>query len=283
MNTVDCDSKTKDDTLIHETAVVEKGAKLGSNVKIGAFCFVGKDAVLNDNVELKPHVVVTNKVTIGVGAVIHSFAAIGGAPQNINHHGVGAEVIIGDNSIIREHVTINIGTEVDGMKTIIGNNCFIMIGCHIAHDCVLGNNVIMANNATLGGHIHIEDNVFIGGLTAIHQFVRIGKYAMVGGASAVGRDVSPFIMARGNEAYVIGVNSVGLKRGGFSDADICTVKESYKILFDTSPGKNIDVGLKNLEQKFKDNEHVQYILDFLRTKSKRGIYRPKVSENGQSK
>ena len=278
-----CVSKTEyaqiGDIPVHRTAIVEEGAQLGNNVKIGAFCFVGKNVILEDNAELKTHVVIDNKVTIGAGTSIHSFAVIGGSPQNIKHHGIGAEIIIGKNNIIREHVTINIGTEIDEMKTVIGDNCFIMIGVHIAHDCMLGNNVIMANNTTLGGHIHIEDNVFIGGLSAIHQFVRIGNCAMIGGASAVARDVGPFVIARGNEATIIGLNTIGLKRNGFSDDEICSLRKAYQILFDTSPGRNIGVGLKDLEKKFTGEKHVEYVLKFFKTKSIRGIYRPKIVYN----
>lgn len=157
-----------------------------------------------------------------------------------------------------------------------------MIGSHIAHDCIIDNNVIMANNTTLGGHVHIEDNVFIGGLSAIHQFVRIGKHVMIGGMSSAERDVVPFTTVIGNRKGIAGLNIVGLKRNNFSDIDICTIKESYHILFDTSPGRNIDLGLKELAEKFKDQKHVKCILDFLKIKSKRGIYRPKVFDNAQT-
>ncbi len=165
--------------FVHHTAIVEPGAVLGHNVKIGPFCVVSKGTQLGDNVELKSHVILENKVSIGKGTIVHPFAVIGGAPQNIKHAGAGAEVVIGTNNIIREYVTINIGTEVGAMKTVIKNDCFIMTAVHIAHDCLLGDRVIMANNATLGGHVVIEDNVFVGGMTAIHQFVRIGKHAMI--------------------------------------------------------------------------------------------------------
>jgi UDP-N-acetylglucosamine acyltransferase len=264
---------------LHKTAIIEEGARLGRNVKIGPFCFVGSNVTLEDDVELKSHVVIDNKVYVGAGSCIHSFAVIGGTPQNIKHKGVGAEIIIGKNNTIREHVTINIGTEIDAMKTVIGDNCFLMINSHIAHDCVLGNNVIMANNATLGGHVHIEDNVFVGGLSAIHQFVRIGKNVMIGGVSGVERDVCPFTMVMGNRAGIIGLNAIGLKRNGFSDSDIDTIKTVYKILFDTSPGRNIGIGIKDLEEKFSGNKHIEYILGFLKAKSIRGICRPKIFYN----
>jgi UDP-N-acetylglucosamine acyltransferase len=270
------------DTFVHGTAVIEKGARLGKNVKIGSFCFIGKDVILNDNVELKSHVVIENKVTVGAGTTIHSFAVIGGTPQNTKYHGDGAEVIIGKNNTIREHVTINLGTEIDEMKTVIGDNCFIMIGAHIAHDCILGNNVIMINNATLAGHVHVEDNVIIGGLSAVHQFVRIGKHVMIGGVSGVERDVSPFTMVTGNRAGMVGLNTIGLKRNGFLDEDICAIKRAYQILFDTAPGRNISIGIKEVEKKFAGNKHVEYILNFLKAKSTRGLCRPKIFYNEET-
>jgi len=260
-------------------SIIEKGARLGKNVKIGPFCFIGKNVILEDNVEIKAHVVIENKVTIGAGTTVHSFSVIGGAPQNLTHHGVEAEIIIGKNNIIREHVTINLGTEADAMKTVVGDNCFIMTSSHIAHDCVLGNNVIMANNATLGGHVHVEDNVFVGGLCAVHQFVRIGKYVMVGGVSGVERDLCPFTMVIGNRAEIVGLNTIGLKRNGFLDKDIYAIKKAYQILFSTSPGRSIGVGLRELEDKFAGNAHIEYILDFLKAKSIRGLCRPRVVYN----
>jgi UDP-N-acetylglucosamine acyltransferase len=274
--------KSSCNALIHRTSVIENGARLGNNVKIGPFCFVGKDVVLADDVELKTHVVIENKVSVGEGTRIYSFAVIGGAPQNLRHHGVGAEVIIGRNNIIREHVTINLGTEADAMKTVIGDNCYIMISSHIAHDCILGNNVVMANNATLAGHVHIEDNVFIGGLSAIHQFVRIGKNVMIGGVTGVGQDVIPFTMVTGTRAGVAGLNVIGLKRNGFSENDILMLKKAYRILFDPSPGRTIEIGIKDIEENLAPNKHVEHLLGFLKSKTSRGISRPKIFCNEET-
>lgn len=269
--------------LVHKTAIVEEGAKLGKNVRIGPFCFVGKDVVLEDNVELKSHVVLENKVYVGSGTCIHPFAVIGGSPQNIKNKGIGAEVIIGKNNVIREYVTINLGTEADAMKTVIGDNCFIMTSSHIAHDCVIGNHVIMANNATLGGHVKIEDHVFVGGLSAIHQFVRIGKHVMIGGVSGVGRDVSPFTMVVGTRGGgITGLNTIGLKRNGFSDKAIHDIRQAYKILFDTSPGRTLSLGIQEVEEKFSGNKHIEYILEFLNAKSTRGICRPRIFYNEET-
>ena len=257
---------------IHQTAIVEKGAELGQNVKIGPFCVVGPNVKLGDNVELKSHVVIENKVSIGENTVIHPFASIGGLPQNLTFHGAGAEVIIGKRNTIREYVTINLGTERDEMKTIVGDDCFLMTAAHVAHDCVIGNHVILTNGATLGGHVKIDDHVLVGGKAAIHQFVRIGKFVMIGGVSGVERDVVPFAMVIGNRARVVGLNIIGLKRNGFSDQNIYALKKAYNILFDSS-GRNICTSIAELERISSGNEHVECLLAFLKAKTTRGICR----------
>lgn len=259
-------------TLIHPTAIVEKGATIGQNVKIGPFCIVGRLATLGDNVELKSHVVIENKVTIGSGTTIHSFAVIGGNSQIKNYSDGQAEVIIGKNNVIREYVTINIGTELETMKTVVGDNCFIMTNSHIGHDCILGNNIIMANGATLGGRVKVEDYAYFGGKTAVHQRVRIGKHVMVGGMSGVERDVLPFALVMGNRAKVTGLNMVGLKRSGFSELDINTLKKVYGVLFDGS-ARNICSAIKKVEKDFLNNKHVAYLLDFLNSETARGLCR----------
>jgi UDP-N-acetylglucosamine acyltransferase len=160
------------------------------------------------------------------------------------------------------------------MKTVVGDNCYIMINSHIAHDCVIGNNVTMANSATLAGHVKIEDHVVIGGLSAVHQFVRIGKHVMIGGVSGVGRDVGPFTMYIGSrDGGITGLNTVGLKRSGFSEQAINEIRQAYKILFDTSSGRTLSLGMQEVQERFSGNKSVEYILDFLNAKSRRGICR----------
>ena len=262
-------------TNIHESAIVKKGAQLGANVKIGPFCIVGENVILEDNVELKSHVIIENKVRIGKASQVHPFAVIGGNPQNLTHKGEGAEVIIGANVIIREYVTINIGTEGDDMKTIIGDNCFIMTSAHIAHDCKIGNNVIMANCATLGGHVKIDDRAFIGGMVAVHQFAKIGKFAMIGGFSGIERDIPPFAMAIGSRAKIVGLNIIGLKRNGFKESDVNVMKKAFGTLFNSKMSTN--QALEFLKQNGGDSACIKELICFLDTKTNRGLSPAEVS------
>ena len=171
---------------IHQTAIIEDGASVHPDADVGPFCVVGKDVMLAADVTLKSHVAVAGNTKIGRGTTIFPCASIGHAPQDLKYNGENSELVIGENCTIREHVTINPGTEGGGMQTRIGDNCLLMIGAHVAHDCILGDHVILVNNATLGGHVMLGDFVIIGGLSAVHQFVRIGEHAMIGGASGNG-------------------------------------------------------------------------------------------------
>jgi len=257
---------------LHPSAVIEQGASIGKNVKIGPFCVIGKDVTLEDNVDLKSHVVIVNKVTIGAGTKIYPFASIGSEPQDLKYQGEQSEIIIGQHNVIREHVTINPGTASGKMKTVIGDRCLIMVGAHIAHDCVIGDNVILANNATLGGHVTIENYAILGGLVAVHQFVRIGEHAMIGGTSGVKYDVPPFAMIIAHEPQIAGINAVGLKRYAFSKADLLTLKESYDILF--SEDYNMTKAISIVREKFPNNSAVKKLVDFISTESIRGVRKP---------
>lgn len=254
---------------IHPSAIIETGASFGKNVKIGPFCVVGKDVTLHDNVEVKSHVVLSNKTIVGENTKIYPFAVIGGDPQNIKYHGEQSELTIGKNNIIREHVTIHTGTTDGTMKTTVGDNCFIMVGSHIAHDCEVGNNVIMANNATLGGNVKIGNYVILGGIVAVHQFVRIGEGAMISGMSGVKYDISPFAMVIAQDADIEGINVVGLKRRGFSKEDIINLKEAYDVLFDHS--HSLVEAVSRIERKFTSSDAVARLITFLKTESMRGI------------
>ena len=201
---------------IHATAQVDPGAKLGSNVEIGAFCVVGPHAELGDNVVLRSHVVIEGRTTIGAGCKIFPFASVGLEPQDVKYKDDPSTVTIGENTLIREHVTVHRGTPTGHLATHVGSNCFLMIGAHVAHDCQIGDNVTLVNGVTLGGHVSVGDGAIVGGLSAVHQFVRIGAYSFVGGMSGVAADLIPFGMALGNRANLNGLNIVGLKRKGFS-------------------------------------------------------------------
>jgi len=200
---------------LHPSSVISSRATLGKEVRIGPFCVVGPDVVFEESVVLHSHAVVEGRTRIGAGTKIFPFASIGHRPQDLKYAGEPSELVIGANNTIREYVTMNPGTKGGGMVTRVGDGCLFMMGAHVAHDCQIGNRVIMANNATLAGHVVIEDDAIIGGLAAVHQFVRIGRRAMVGGMSGVEHDVIPFGLVMGERATLKGLNVVGLKRGGF--------------------------------------------------------------------
>lgn len=216
---------------IHPSAIIEDGATIAQDVKVGAYAFVSSKAVLKSGVEIMQGAGVYGDTTIYEGTKICPYAVIGMPPQDIGYKPEDdVKVIIGANCTLREFVTVNAGTKKGGGITRIGDNCFIMIYSHIAHDCQVGNNVIMANNATLAGHVHIGSFTVVGGMTPIHQFVHVGEGCMIGGASAVSQDIPPFCLAEGNRAIVRGLNIVGLKRR-FERDDIRALQEAYKKLF----------------------------------------------------
>ena len=198
--------------MIHSSSVIDKKSKIGKNVKIGPFCYIGANVQILDNVELISNVHIEGSTTIGSGTKIFPFASIGTQPQDLKYNNEENSLLIGENNIIREYVTINPGTKGGGSKTEIGNNCLFMISSHIAHDCKIGNNVIIANNVPLGGHVTIEDSVVIGGNSAVQQFTRIGRLAMIGGMTGVLKDVIPFGLSIGNRNYLQGLNLIGLRR-----------------------------------------------------------------------
>ena len=198
--------------MIHNSSVIDKKAKIGKKVKIGPFCYVGPKVQISDGVELVSNVHIEGNTKIGNGTIIFPFASIGTQPQDLKYNGEKNSLIIGKNNTIREYVTINPGTSGGGGKTVIGNNCLLMISSHVAHDCFIGNNVVIANNVPLGGHVTIEDSVVIGGNSAVQQFTRIGRLAMIGGMTGVLKDVIPFGLSFGNRNYLRGINLVGLKR-----------------------------------------------------------------------
>ncbi len=259
---------------IHQTAIVEKGAKLGQGVSIGPYCVVGPNVTLGDNVTLKSHVVVDGHTTIGKGTIIYPFASIGSPPQDLKYRGEASQLIIGKNNTIREHVTMNPGTEGGGMKTIVGDNCLFMAGAHVAHDCIVGNRVILANNAALGGHVTVGDHVLLGGLSAVHQFVRIGSYAVIGGMSGVLDDVIPFGRAKGEKAHLAGLNLVGLERGGFAKDQIKKLQKAFNQIFISEDG-TLNERLEAVEKENKDNDMIMQIIRFAEGKDKFGLCQPK--------
>ena len=259
-------------STIHPTAVIDDNATIGENCQIGPFCVVGEHVKLGDNVTLKSHVVVDGHTTVGAGTTIYPFASIGHAPQDLKYHGEPSELIIGENNTIREHATMNPGTEDGGMKTVVGDNNLFMMATHVAHDCIIGNNVIMANNATLGGHVVVGDRALIGGLAAVHQFVRIGDFAVIGGMSGVESDVLPFGRVKGERAHLAGLNLVGLERGGFDKDQIRAIQKSFKNIFDGDG--NLDERLAKVADENKDNDIISKIVDFAQHRERFGLCQP---------
>jgi len=257
---------------IHATAVVDPSAKLGTRVEIGPFCVIGPDVELGDGVVVHSHAVITGSTALGEDCQVFPFASLGAAPQDVKFHGEPSTLSIGPKSIIREHVTVNPGTEGGHMATRLGSNCLLMIGAHVAHDCELGDNVTLVNSATLGGHVSIGDGAIIGGLSAVHQFVRIGAYAFIGGMSGIAADVIPFGMAIGNRANLCGLNIVGLRRKGFPREQIHELRQAYRMLF-ASEGTLME-RLEDVESMFSANPLVKQIIDFIKTQSERSFCVP---------
>ncbi len=265
---------------IHATAIIADGAQLGNDVEIGPYSVVGPNAVLGDGVVLHSHVVINGWTTVGAQTHIFPFASIGNAPQDKKFLGEKTELIIGENNVIREGVTINPGTQNGGGETRIGNGGLFMTGSHVAHDCKVGDNVIFANNATLGGHCVVGDFAFMSGLTAAHQFVRIGKHAIIGGMSGVEKDVIPYGSVLGNRAVLKGLNIVGLKRRGFSREQIHTLRRAYRLLF--AEEGTLQERVADAAEEFGDNELVMDIVEFIRADTKRKLVTPRHDSNGAS-
>jgi UDP-N-acetylglucosamine acyltransferase len=213
------------------------------------------------------HAVITGRTTLGPECKVFPFASIGQAPQDVKFHGEPSTLTVGAKTIIREHATINPGTEGGHMSTKVGSNCLLMIGAHVAHDCEVGNNVTLVNGATLGGHVTIGDGAIIGGLSAVHQFVRIGSYAFVGGMSGVAADLIPFGMAIGNRANLCGLNIVGLKRKGFPREQIHELRQAYRMLFSTEG--TLKERLEDVESMFSSNPLTQQVIEFIKSESDR--------------
>tara|TARA_B100001989_G_C24544497_1_gene469818 strand:+ start:839 stop:1636 length:798 start_codon:yes stop_codon:yes gene_type:complete len=261
------------ETTIHPTAIIEDGAQIGTDVHIGPYCTVGSKVVLEDNIELRAHVHVEGKTTIGEGTKIYPFASIGTPPQDLKYAGEETILEIGKNNKIREHVTMNPGTVQDKGKTIIGDNCLFMMASHVAHDCVIGNNVILANNATLGGHVHIGDFAVLGGLAAIHQFVRIGAHAIIGGMSGVENDVIPYGRVKGDRAFLAGLNLIGLERRGFSKEDIRKLQRAFNQLFGDEG--TMDQRIETVSEDFSEDDLVMSIINFAKEKTKFPLCQPR--------
>ena len=257
--------------MIHKSSIIDPKAKIHKNVKIGPFCSIGPDVILDENVELVSNVHIEGHTKIGNGTKIFPFASIGTQPQDLKYKGEKTSLEIGKNNLIREYVTINPGTAGGGSKTNIGNDCLFMISSHIAHDCQIGNNVIIANNVPLGGHVTIEDSVVIGGNSAVQQFTRIGRLAMIGGMTGVLKDVIPFGLSIGNRNFLQGLNLIGLRRHKYENQKIKGLDKAYKEIFSS---KNLYENLGKINGEYKDNELVGEVIKFIEKDKKRPICSP---------
>ena len=257
--------------MIHKTAIVDKKAKISAKAIIGPYSIIGPNVEIGEGTEIQSHVNITGNTIIGNDTKIFPFASVGTNPQDLKYKGEETKLKIGSNNIIREHVTINIGTDGGGGITKIGNNNLIMIGAHIAHDCIVGNNVVIANSAAIAGHAKISDDVIIGGNCGIQQFTRIGRMAMIGGMSGVSRDVIPYGLSFGNRNYLEGINLIGLRRKKVSNKEILDLSEAYKEIYKT---KSLHENLANLSDALKVNTYVREVIDFINHDKKRPICTP---------
>lgn len=256
---------------IAPTALVSPGAVIAAGCRIGPYCIVGPGAVLEEGVELASHVVLDGEVRLGAGVKVAPFATIGLPPQDLKYKGEPTRVEIGPRTQIREHVTIHRGSVGGEGVTRIGADCLLMVGSHVAHDCTLGDRVILANNVLLAGHVTIGDTVFVGGGAAIHQFVRIGRHSVIGGVTGVEGDVIPYGSAMGNRARLVGLNLIGLKRRGFTRAQIHTLRAAFRSLF-RAPGV-FEERVAATEAAFGADPLVAEVIAFIRSDSKRGLCR----------
>ncbi len=260
---------------IHPTAIVAKEAKISPKAKVGPFCVIGPDVTLAENVTLHSHIAVEGITSIGENTEVFPFASLGHKPQDLKFKGEKSQLIIGKHNTIREHVTMNPGTEGGGLKTRVGDHCLFMMGSHVAHDCNVGDHVILANNATLAGHVHIGDFAIIGGLSAVHQYVRIGKHAIIGGMSGVENDVIPYGSVIGERAWLAGLNLVGLKRRGFDRDTIHALRSAFKMLFMSDEGTLIE-RTSRAQEMYADQGAVQEILDFMEDRGNRSLCTPRL-------
>ena len=259
---------------IDSTAIVDSNAEIDTDVTIGPYCVVGPNVKLDKNVKLVSHVTVDGYTTIGKSTVIFPFASIGHIPQDLKYKGEESKLIVGENTTIREYVTMNPGTEGGGMLTSTGSNCLFMASAHIAHDCKIGNGVILANNATLGGHVEVGNHAFIAGLAAVHQFVRIGKHSMVGGMTGVEYDVIPYGTVTGNRAFLSGLNLIGLKRHKFDRDSINGLRQAYRLLF--AEEGTLQERIDDVARLFSANKLVIEVIEFMRCNSSRSLCQPRV-------
>lgn len=257
---------------IHPTAIVAAGAELGEGVEIGPYCIVGEHVKLGDRVKLQSHCVVEGHTSLGADCVVHHFANLGGPPHHTGYKGEPTRLIVGARNVIREQVTMHVGTPQGRGETVVGDDGFYMAASHVGHDCVVGDKVILAHSATLGGHVHVEDEVMISGLAAVHQWCRVGRFSFVGGLAAVTKDVIPYGMVWGNHAHLEGLNLVGLKRRNFSRETVYDLRDAFGMLF--GDDGTFQERLDTVAETYSQSPPVMEIVDFIRADARRPLCRP---------
>ncbi len=262
---------------IHPTAIVEDGAVIGEDVKIGAYCVVGPEVTLGDKVELKSHVALAGATTIGAGTSIFPFASVGHQAQDLKYRGEAATLSIGEGCIIREGVTINPGTEAGGLSTTIGNNCAFLANSHVGHDSHIGDRVVLSNNVMIAGHVEVGSNVIFGGGSAVIQFTRIGSHAFVGGLAGLENDLIPFGMVTRNRAKLGGLNLVGLKRANFPREQIHALRAAYRALFESAEG-TLRSRAEGLAPDAADQPLVSLVIEFILAKEDRRFCTPRTDD-----
>jgi len=255
---------------IHPSSIVSPSAKISSGVKIGAYSHIGPHVSIGKDTEIAAHVVIEGNTIIGERNKISPFTTLGGPPQDLSYNGERTQLIIGNDNILREYVTINCASTKEEWKTEIGNKCYLMAYSHVAHDCRLGDEIVMANVTTLGGHVSVGDHATISGLVAVHQFVRIGGYSFLGGVSGITRDIPPYMKAANAKPKLYGININGLSRKGFSQEKIDGLKKAYQIIW--RKNTNMGKGIKQVRKELPLFPELEILLDFLAT-SKRGVTR----------
>lgn len=256
--------------MIHPTAIVAEGARIAEGVQIGPYSIIGSNVSIGEGTQVGPHCVIEGWTEIGRDNRILQFASIGAAPQDLKYRGEQTFLRIGDRNTIREFTTMNLGTVGGGGQTVVGNDNLFMAYTHVAHDCILGNRIVMANGSTLAGHVEVHDFAILGGLSAIHQFTRIGSHVMISGGSMVTQDIPPYVIAQGDRATTVGLNSIGLKRRGFTEEALREIKKAYKLIFRSN--LRVEEALERIAQDVKSGPEVDLFVDFIR-KSERGVAR----------
>jgi UDP-N-acetylglucosamine acyltransferase len=264
---VETSRTTRGETVVHETAIVDRDAELGRGVTVGPWVIIGPGVSVGDGTEVGPRVLIERDTRVGEDCRLANGAVLGTDPQDLKYRGERSTLEVGDRTVVREYATLNRGTAASG-RTVVGTDCVLMAYSHVAHDCELGNHVILANSVNMGGHVIIEDWAIVGGLTPIHQFVRIGAHAFVGGGSRVPQDVPPYCRAAGNPPRLYGLNSVGLERRGLSEETRRALKQAYRILFQGD--ENLSVALDRVEREVIGIPEVRHLVQFIRS-SERGV------------